>query len=113
MNAGVLSLCAEPLRILNSSIQFRLVQRRTPVRKSGRLLNLPQRLKINGEPSRARTCDPLIKSQLLYQLSYRPTTEVRIIRRHTAESSRPVESRVLIFESRQIDLNHQPVAIQI
>ncbi len=27
---------------------------------------------INGEPSRARTCDPLIKSQLLYQLSYRP-----------------------------------------
>ena len=26
----------------------------------------------NGEPSRARTCDPLIKSQLLYQLSYRP-----------------------------------------
>src|SRR5438132_2447055 len=27
----------------------------------------------NGEPSRARTCDPLIKSQLLYQLSYRPT----------------------------------------
>jgi len=26
----------------------------------------------SGEPSRARTCDPLIKSQLLYQLSYRP-----------------------------------------
>jgi hypothetical protein len=32
-------------------------------------------LKNNGEPSRARTCDPLIKSQLLYQLSYRPTAE--------------------------------------
>ncbi len=29
-------------------------------------------LRNNGEPSRARTCDPLIKSQLLYQLSYRP-----------------------------------------
>jgi hypothetical protein len=25
------------------------------------------------EPSRTRTCDPLVKSQLLYQLSYRPT----------------------------------------
>ena len=24
------------------------------------------------EPSRTRTCDPLVKSQLLYQLSYRP-----------------------------------------
>ncbi len=27
---------------------------------------------IRGEPDRIRTCDPLIKSQLLYQLSYRP-----------------------------------------
>src|SRR5215471_9021614 len=41
----------------------------------------------NGEPSRARTCDPLIKSQLLYQLSYRPTDETKIIRRALSESS--------------------------
>ncbi len=27
---------------------------------------------VSGEPDRIRTCDPLIKSQLLYQLSYRP-----------------------------------------
>ena len=27
---------------------------------------------VCGEPDRIRTCDPLIKSQLLYQLSYRP-----------------------------------------
>ena len=27
---------------------------------------------INGGRNRARTCDPLIKSQLLYQLSYAP-----------------------------------------
>lgn len=27
----------------------------------------------NGEPDRIRTCDPLIKSQLLYLLSYGPT----------------------------------------
>ncbi len=30
--------------------------------------------KGSGEPDRIRTCDPLIKSQLLYQLSYGPTT---------------------------------------
>src|ERR1044072_5717170 len=33
----------------------------------------------SGEPSRARTCDPLIKSQLLYQLSYRPSCDARKI----------------------------------
>ena len=43
--------------------------------KSDRLVNLPQVVENNGEPSRARTCDPLIKSQLLYQLSYRPIRE--------------------------------------
>ena len=31
--------------------------------------NLPQFFGDNGEPWRARTSDPLIKSQLLYQLS--------------------------------------------
>lgn len=30
----------------------------------------------DGEPNRIRTCDPLIKSQLLYQLSYGPNTGV-------------------------------------
>jgi hypothetical protein len=30
----------------------------------------------NGEPDRIRTCDPLIKSQLLYQLSYGPTFSI-------------------------------------
>src|SRR5258707_11488345 len=54
-------------------------------------------LRNYGEPSRARTCDPLIKSQLLYQLSYRPTTEVRIIRRHAAESSERLEWVVSYF----------------
>jgi hypothetical protein len=28
---------------------------------------------LRGERDRIRTCDPLIKSQLLYQLSYAPT----------------------------------------
>lgn len=27
---------------------------------------------MDFEPSRTRTCDPLVKSQLLYRLSYRP-----------------------------------------
>jgi hypothetical protein len=38
---------------------------RLPVTVDNKLLK-------TGEPSRARTCDPLIKSQLLDQLSYRP-----------------------------------------
>ena len=41
--------------------------------KDGRL-SKTCRNQLSGEPSRARTCDPLIKSQLLYQLSYRPTS---------------------------------------
>ncbi len=44
------------------------------------------RFENNGEPSRARTCDPLIKSQLLYQLSYRPMRK-KIIRAHFYVSS--------------------------
>ena len=32
-----------------------------------------ERLCDNGEPGRIRTFDPLIKSQLLYHLSYGPT----------------------------------------
>ena len=31
-----------------------------------------RRKALGYEPSRTRTCDPLVKSQLLYQLSYRP-----------------------------------------
>lgn len=34
--------------------------------------DLIQVMDFSGEPDRIRTCDPLIKSQLLYQLSYRP-----------------------------------------
>ena len=47
--------------------------------KNGRPLSLPQVIDNSGEPSRARTCDPLIKSQLLYQLSYRPLCDARKI----------------------------------
>ena len=28
---------------------------------------------MNGDPSRTRTCDPVVKSHLLYRLSYRTT----------------------------------------
>src|SRR3977135_454484 len=64
--------------------------------------NLPQVFENNGEPRRARTRDPLIKSQLLYQLSYRPTTGVRIIRGERAESSeRRLEDARIIIRSRQ------------
>jgi hypothetical protein len=46
---------------------------------NGRPLSLPFVIIDSGEPSRARTCDPLIKSQLLYQLSYRPSFSRREI----------------------------------
>ena len=44
-------------------------------RRPGRLLKKAKSAtEAQGfEPSRTRTCDPLVKSQLLYQLSYRPT----------------------------------------
>src|SRR5215470_8188913 len=35
----------------------------------------PERLRNFGEPGGTRTRDPLIKSQMLYQLSYRPACE--------------------------------------
>lgn len=54
-----------------------------PLRRAGFRLRLSGKKKglgcchpspcFSGEPDRIRTCDPLIKSQLLYQLSYRPT----------------------------------------
>src|SRR5436305_13216175 len=46
----------------------------------------------SDEPDRDRTCDPLIKSQLLYQLSYRPAC-VNIITRRGELMSRRVKSK--------------------
>src|SRR5688572_9221373 len=42
-------------------------------------------LRKSGEPSRTRTCDPLVKSQLLYRLSYRPTSSIEM--RHSKKSN--------------------------
>ena len=49
-------------------------------KKEGQPCRLPQFIDSNNEPDRDRTCDPLIKSQLLYQLSYRPVSAGQIIR---------------------------------
>ena len=38
--------------------------------------NCGERIARNGEPGRNRTCDPRIKSALLYQLSYGPTPPI-------------------------------------
>ncbi len=40
-----------------------------------------QLLALIGGPAGTRTLDPLIKSQLLYHLSYRPKEGLRYIRR--------------------------------
>jgi hypothetical protein len=48
---------------------FRSIYTRIPVSSS----YCASDLRMGYEPSRTRTCDPLVKSQLLYRLSYRPT----------------------------------------
>jgi hypothetical protein len=50
--------------------------------RKGHPMRMPSLVDSNGEPSRDRTCDPLIKSQLLYQLSYRPTDEGKLYVAH-------------------------------
>ncbi len=35
---------------------------------------MPFTIVNNGDPSRTRTCDPVVKSHLLYRLSYRTTS---------------------------------------
>ena len=53
--------------------QVFLPKERCPPRLLSMLVcGCPKLLILDGEPSRTRTCDPLVKSQLLYQLSYRP-----------------------------------------
>ena len=44
------------------------------VTKGGKGIEMQTLTGVDGEPDRIRTCDPLIKSQLLYQLSYGPTS---------------------------------------
>ena len=39
----------------------------------------------NGERDRIRTCDPVIKSHLLYQLSYAPESQIRIKDSHPSD----------------------------
>ncbi len=66
-----------PAQVITSSTSLKTSPLVTKGKAAGPKIhgNLPQVTENNGEPSRARTCDPLIKSQLLYQLSYRPTAE--------------------------------------
>ena len=63
----------------------------------------------SGEPNRIRTCDPLIKSQLLYQLSYGPNTG-RLIR--DGARGGQGENRAPLAESRGrpyiAAMNHRP-----
>ena len=40
-------------------------------KKSGRLYSLPQVVDIDGAPGMIRTCDPLIRSQVLYPTELR------------------------------------------
>lgn len=50
------------------------VDRPKPAARQSARRCLVMKREVSGEPNRIRTCDPLIKSQLLYQLSYGPIT---------------------------------------
>jgi hypothetical protein len=50
---------------------------------------MAQPIDFNGGRTRARTVDPLIKSQLLYQLSYTPIKADCLSRAVAAETSTP------------------------
>ena len=52
-------------------------------------------IKINGEPDRDRTCDPLIKSQLLYQLSYPPVKRGQL---YVAQMKCQAKGKGVIYE---------------
>ncbi len=48
-------------------------------------INLHEMIDFDGGRTRARTVDPLIKSQLLYQLSYTPIEILRDQRKASAD----------------------------
>src|SRR5438876_8630408 len=56
----------------------------------------------SGEPSRTRTCDPLVKSQLLYRLSYRPTSRKSGVR---CPQSKVSGCRFQVSGSQQIEVS--------
>jgi hypothetical protein len=49
-----------------------------------------------GRPSRDRTCDPRIKSPLLYRLSYRPKKAIWIIANKVVGCQLPVVSYLFV-----------------
>ena len=69
-----------------------------------RLIKINQVVDLNGEPNRVRTCDLLIKSQPLYQLSYGPPPKgVALLLGNGAEHmnkiglGQPTNSRNLLY----------------
>ncbi len=51
-------------------------------------------LKLNGDPRRTRTFDPMVKSHLLYRLSYRTTSFEK-----SRKSQLPIEFTILHIET--------------
>ena len=64
------------MRVLRSAV-LRNRARKPPAAKKAPRDGMSRRA-LNGTPSRARTSDPLIKSQLLCQLSYAPHLSNRV-----------------------------------
>ena len=64
---------------------------------------------LGGEPDRIRTCDQLIKSQLLYQLSYGPN---QFHREHSLVASRQARACSTGPECGQAHRDPEPVAVR-
>lgn len=54
--------------------------------------------RYSGEPDRIRTCDPLIKSQLLYQLSYGPAFCERLTTEFVRGGQGPIRRKLSSLE---------------
>ena len=65
---------------------------------------------FDGGRTRARTLDPLIKSQLLYQLSYAPIAPVR--RSRQAEGRRLAKARERVQRKRALEERPKRIAVR-
>lgn len=71
--------------VVLTKTEFEDVPQCVQIRK-GHLCRYPFLIEINGDPTWTRTRDPMVKSHLLYRLSYRTTPAMLFCFQHQAET---------------------------
>jgi hypothetical protein len=61
------------------------------------IVSRPHLVDVESEPGRTRTCDPVVKSHLLYQLSYRPVKPRAVIVTAIQSKAKRRESAVCVL----------------